>query len=580
MLSVPRFLARPFARYLGLLLALVLLLPSLALDYQVDDHIHRVMASGLVEPMQRHPAEMFALFPDSETFRAEATESGVLPWHAHPELRATFFRPLSSLELYVSHVLVNSAVVGHLMNLVWFSLMVLVTGALYRRLLPLPWVAALAVLLFALDDSHGLTAVWIAAGHGSMAMFFSTLAVLLHVQWREEQHGWAAVGAPIALLLGLLSAETALAMTAYLFAYAVWLDRGSLQQRLMSLLPCGIIASLWLITYRSLGYGFRNSWIYVDPGADPVGFLTALTHRLPILVSAQFTLITADATGAFLESGMASFVGVGLAVLVLTGILAWPALREHRALAGFFATGVVIAAIPMCSTIPQGRLLLPLGLGGFGLVALVLREAFWPGGERAGIGLRIVGWLLVITHLVLAPIGLVLPLFGITRIGDRYTDAAQSLDVAGPLDGKTVYFVRAGDMYVSAFSPMFRAGLGLGIPARTRTLGIGTKAMEVTRVSTESLLIRCEEGFGVQRLDRLVRDPAVPFEEGERFTFSDGALSLTEVRDGQAIELRLDADEGLEQADHAWVIWTREGYEAFALPDVGETVVIDALVTP
>ena len=73
--TVPRLLSRPFAIYTGLLLALVLLLPSLALDYQGDDHIHAVMAKGSVEPMQRHPARLFTLFPDSEEFRAQAYES-------------------------------------------------------------------------------------------------------------------------------------------------------------------------------------------------------------------------------------------------------------------------------------------------------------------------------------------------------------------------------------------------------------------------------------------------------------------------------------------------------------------------
>ena len=232
----------------------------------------------------------------------------------------------------------------------------------------------------------------------------------------------------------------------------------------------------------------------------------------------------------------------------------------------------------MCSTIPQGRLLLPLGLGGFGLVALVLRAAFWPEGDRAGLALRIVGWLLAITHLAIAPVFLVLTLFGITRVGERVADAAESLDVAGSLVGKTVYFVRAGDVYASAFSPMIRAGLGLEVPARTRTLGTGRQAMEVTRTSATSLQIRCEEGFADHRLDRLLREPSVPFRAEETFALSDGTLSLINVRDGRPIELRWDAAEDLEQPNHVWVVWTRDGYEVFALPVVGETVAIESTV--
>lgn len=76
--------------------------------------------------------------------------------------------------------------------------------------------------------------------------------------------------APVLLLTALLSAEAAVACGAYLLAYAFFLDRGSLKERLLSIVPRASVGALWSIAYRYLGYGASGSTHYIDPVGEPL----------------------------------------------------------------------------------------------------------------------------------------------------------------------------------------------------------------------------------------------------------------------------------------------------------------------
>lgn len=576
-----RFLDWPWAVHVILGVALILLLPSFALGLQLDDRIHRVMATDSFPMLSRGPTEYYAFFLDADEFRGAAAEVGILPWYTDPGFHGSFWRPLSSLSLHLDHAIVGSPAFAHAHSLAWFAALILATWAVYRRVFEARWLAVLALLLFALDESHANAVGWIAARNSVMSMAFATAAVALHLRWREEGDLSAAFGAPAMLGLGLLSGETALAMTAYLFAYALWLDRGSVRERAASLLPCAAVSVVWRVVYVALGHGFGGSGLYIDPSAEPLHFARAMVERLPALISSQFTPVSADFVALIAKPGLWVLLAVGLALLGMCTALAWPALRERRDLAAFFATGMVLAAVPMCSTMPQERLLFPVGLGGFGLVAIVLQAAFWPETEtetetetKPPLRLRAVGAFLVFTHLVLAPLTLPPRVLGIQILGARYDATARSIGGLGEVEGKTVYLVRSADLFTGPLLGPHRAGLGLDRPARTRTLASGVEAMTVARTGPRTLAITCDAGLLDQPLDRMFRDPeALPFVVGERHDFGDGEVLVEVVTpDGRPTQLRFESRLPLEREDALWMVWTGKGYEPFALPEVGERV--------
>ena len=93
---------------------------------------------------------------------------------------------------------------------------------------------------------------------------------MAHDRWRR--HGWrpGALLGPAAFLAALLSKELGVAIGGYLFAYALFLDRGSWRQRLASLLPYAGIVVAWRALYQLFGYGVVGSGMYLDPMAEPL----------------------------------------------------------------------------------------------------------------------------------------------------------------------------------------------------------------------------------------------------------------------------------------------------------------------
>jgi ABC-type multidrug transport system permease subunit len=96
-------------------------------------------------------------------------------------------------------------------HLLWFSGVVFLVAVLYRRLIGPSWVAALAVIMFLIDDNNFFPLLLIAHRNSFLALVFGLLCTLCHHHWRENNSMAGAIAAPILLLLSLFSAEAGIA---------------------------------------------------------------------------------------------------------------------------------------------------------------------------------------------------------------------------------------------------------------------------------------------------------------------------------------------------------------------------------
>lgn len=111
---------------------------------------------------------------------------GIYPWWTLPELKMTFYRPLASALLWLAHSLYGVRPLPWLaQSLLWYLALVAVFGVLMRRLLP-GAVGGLALLLFALDDTHAIPVSTIVDNNPVVATFGALLGLLFHVAWREQ----------------------------------------------------------------------------------------------------------------------------------------------------------------------------------------------------------------------------------------------------------------------------------------------------------------------------------------------------------------------------------------------------------
>jgi hypothetical protein len=400
---IRRLVGAPRARALFVALAVALAAPSLTAGLTADDWLQQLIARGQQARLPGLPSSRLDLF----SFAGHAVggnlasmDVGMFPWWADPACKLAFFRPLTSL----THLLdwtwwPDSPWAMHLHNLVWFALALWAVSRFYRRFSVDPFVAGLATLLYAVDDAHGPALGWIANRNAMVALAVALPSVIAHDRWRRD--GWRPgrwLG-PAVLGVGLFAGEAALATTAYLGAYALHLDRGRLRERLWALAPYVAVVIAWRAVYVALGYGTFGSGIYFDPGSDPRAFAAALPSRALHLLAGQLALPWSDFATLWpyvsARAVQKSLLVAATAVAAVAALL-WPLVRRD-ATARFYATGALLALVPVCSTFPADRLLWFVGVGAMGVVATWL--AAWPRGlvGRAG------AVALVLVHVVLAP---------------------------------------------------------------------------------------------------------------------------------------------------------------------------------
>jgi hypothetical protein len=595
--SLRRWLSRRRLPLVLSLLAVLLCAPSLWLGLFADDYVLRV---ALADPspapaLARSPWRLFA-FIDSEPALRHAIDLGGVPWWSSPGLRLAFFRPLAGLTHWVDFRLwPHHPWLMHAQSLLWFGAAIAAAAALYRRLVRPEWTAGLAALAFAVDDAHASPADWIANRNATIATLFALLALVAHDRWRRD--GWrpGIVLGPLALLLGLLGGEMALAAGAYLLAYALFLDRAPWRRRIVSLAPAGVVGVAWALAYRALGFGATGSAMYVDPVSSPLDFVGVVVSRAPLLLLGQWFL--PSQTSLLLSQRAAHvlwLVACGLAVVL--AVLLVPLLRRNRT-ARFFALGMLLSILPACSTFPHDRLLFLVGLGGAGLLAQLLAGlldgADWLPRARAWRAPAFAaGTVLAALNLVLAPLALAHGSADLRTLGRLVERSAASLPAGPSVRGQAVLIVQTPTAFVSVFGPLMHLAAGRPAPRRMLVLGSSIHAVTVERPERDTLLVRPDGGYLLPPgrplpgsaqpdldprylmplFDLLYRD-ATPMRLGERIELTGVTVEVTALTaDGRPAGARFHFDRALEDPSLLWLRWRDGVYVRFEPPPVGANV--------
>ncbi len=602
---LPALLAHAALPYALALLAMALTLPALRVGWQFDDYYQREVLLSAADP--RVSMHYLFAFMDGDPARTRyLMDTGAFPWWTLPEAREAFWRPLSALTHWVDYQLwPASPGLMHAHSLLWFGLLIAAVTAFYRRL----WagavgglaLAGLAALLYAVDDAHGWPVGWLANRNGLLAPLFGVLCLTAYVRWRRDGWRLGAFLAPLWLALALLSAEAALGTLAYLAAYTLWLDRGPWRRRLMACLPLALVVGAWALAYRALGFGAWGT-SYVDPAREPLVFARLVLERAPLLLAGQWLGVPVEVVQMLGPVGRSAVWGVAmLAALALAGLLA-PLVRRS-ALARFWATGMLLALLPISAAIPGNRLLFFAGLGGMGLLAQWLAEA-WPATPAAGTKLRtwraLLQWGrgsgsshpgtpspahrvsffaaagLVVIHLGLSPLLLPVLTYSPKLLGGLDLSSL-SLPPDPALTAQTVVVVTAPTFFSASFIAPIRARHGLPVPAQVRYLGGGLAAHTLTRPDAYTLEVRPDDGY-LKTFATVFRGPHHPLQAGDTVALAGVTVRVLELtRDGRPAAAAFRFAVPLEDAALRWVEWRGGAFVPLALPAVGQTVRLPAL---
>jgi hypothetical protein len=607
MATVKRFCQWALGRHypaVPVVLGLLLALPSLWGGLQMDDYTIRtaVMESELAPGISTSRWQPFTFLDGDPVRTGRAMDAGLLPWWTDPECRLAFWRPLSAATHQLDfRVWPRHPWLMHLQSLAWFGLLIWTAAVLYRRILSAAgaaWAAALAAVLFAVDDAHVFPAAWLANRNVLLAGTFGFLALVAYDRWRRD--GWrpGAWLAPISLLAALLAKESAVSVGGYLLAYAVFLDRASWRSRFAALLPSAVVGIAWYGVYKMLGFGAAGSGVYVDPASDPIGFLHHVAWNGPILLLAQWGMPGSDLSMAISAAALKMHWLWAVFYLALVALLLFPLVRRD-ATARFWTMGMLLSLLPACLAFPMDRLLVFVGLGAMGLLAQVLagwkegavwlsRRSIWrkPAGVFMGA--------LVAVHLVLAPVFFLLLTISLPRLlGNDIGAISRGFPGDPQVSGQTVVIVNPFSLAMQWLLLQQRRFDGEPVPRRGLLLTGACSDASITRTDDRTLLVRVRGGllprqgqwpdnprpplfspvYGLRMFDRLVRGDRKPFEPGQVIALETATIEITELaEDGRVAEVRFRFPVPLEAPALRWLRATGDGFVPFEPPAVGETV--------
>jgi hypothetical protein len=563
---------------------MLLTLPSLWVGLVVDDHVHRNLPLGSsVVPDRMNPLFDLFAFADGDPERMrELMDVGLWPWWTWPEIRAAFFRPVTGLTHWLDYRLWPELPgLMHVHSLLWLGAVVAAAAVLFRRLMGLTVVAGVAALLYATDDGHALPVGFLANRNALTATFFGLLAICMHDRWRRERQRSGAVLASLLLAVSLLSAELGVGAVAYIVAYALILDRTSWRRRLLSLTPYVAVVLAWRIIWSCLGYGVRGTELYVDPLCEPWRYALTLPQRAVGLLLAQLALPPAEVyfgARVMLPSHLAALVWPVASVLVgLMAVAFIRALRRDR-MAAFWACGMGLSLLPVCTTAPSDRVMMFVGVGACGLIARFLCAVFARNEGRVRSRLAVaVAVLLVLVHGLIGPV--ILAVRAAIPCGPK--QVAAQVYVNTPLDESVrrqdVVVVNSPIALCGGYLLMRRDADGLPVPRRVRVLSASWSPVEVTRADTTTLIVRPDWGYLGTPADDLCRDKRHPLALGEKVELTGVTVEVTDLtEDGRPAEATFRFAVPLEDASLRWLFWQEGEFVPFTPPDVGQSLHLPA----
>lgn len=550
-------------RHLPLLVALLLCASALLLDFYNDDWLVRVVVQGRAPGSDPHPLRLYEFMASEPQVRRYIHE-GMLPWWSDPQLKIRFFRPLSSLLMWVDHRVLVTPLLAHLHSLAWFVLYLLAARRIIDRVLS-PRAARWALWTLCLAGYHAGTVLWPSARNGLCASTVALLALRTHLDDRLDDRSVRSLRVAALFALSLLFAETALGLVPMLLAVEAFAVRKPFAERVRAVAPTALLAVAYLIAYSKLGYGVAGAGGYIDPIREPMQFLRALPGRWMTLVAEALVGAASEITlvvpGAMVVTGALGAVALALAVYALHRTRGD---RPHR-YAEAIALGSLFALVPTVGGILGGRLLALAGVGA-ALALGALADAAMARRKRR----------------LLAPLAVVMVIGVLSRLGQGAAQFKASTEerligrrpvTACPADADRA-LVEAGDPGV-AIAWSIAASEWPGFRGRLRVLSMDPVDHVVTRLSEQTIEVRRVHGaLATSFFAQVYRRAELPFREGERVDAGDAQLVMRDVIGGRPGRVEVTFARPFAGRETCLLRWRGGRLEAFDPPSFGASVVL------
>lgn len=559
---------------LAIALAVGLQLPSLGAGFYADDWVHQLVLDGGTAIPTLKPWALFDFGVASE-WPVLDDSPWARNWWTSPDFTARFFRPLTSLTLWLDHSLYGADPIGyHVTSLAWYLGALLLIAVLYRSLGLDRATTAVALVLVAGTNGATLPAGWPSNRNTLIAGALVVAAVLVAIRGRGRWRLPVAFGVAILAVTGKESGVLGLALIAvwHLLAARRASDADDRRRALWTAIAAAAAAMLVVLALAAAGFGTRSMY-YATPWHQPWRYLghlavlaTAGGLRLVAPVSVDLVLL-APATRPFA-------IAAGLVAVVAVARWLWPRVASHPA-APFLAAWLVLGLLPQGGVMPSDRLLFDAAIGSAGLLALgVMRTLRSPTGRRSA---RAVAWTLVVSAGVLG-CGLNLVQSSAVAHGARALEAAIVATDPGPpgADLTDAVVLQSGNQMLAFCLVATWAATTHRHDVRFTLAHGGATALEWHRDDKRTCTLRATDGAMLESpFEQVLRSGPDPPRVGQRYRTAAMEVEPVAVDQGGLRSIRLHFRRSLDNPELRFLIPDGHGIlRPVPPPPVGATVVL------
>jgi hypothetical protein len=574
--------------------------------FWADDYAQLAMLEGKY-PSPRPAWDLFHFLDDARDDHQRLVDYGAFPWWTHPHFRLSMLRPLPSLSCALDYQLFQIAgKPQHLHSLLWWAALVIAVGLLFMRVLP-PLTAALALVLFSVDESHTVPVLWLANRSALMATTLTVASLAAQLRWRADPRArhWR-IASIVLCVLAFGCGEYAFASLGYIVSLELLRPTpGTSRTRVLG--PFVIIAVLFLVLSTALGYGSAHSALYTSPFSAPLDYASKVLVGFPVLAAELVLGIPADwwsfgspwpaqlqaalaispSTWQQLPSWQTCQIALGLLSILLTvAALRWLkpklSLEHHQALV-WLSCGACFGVLPSMGSFITTRLAMPGSLAFAALVASVLSVAL------AAIKAQ--------SHSAAARVGLA-TLAAVMLYVHGYRSFAQSEATTGfyslvarsrthwalsaAVDEQRLVMIASADANDAAYTPFVRSAHGKPLLRGLRILSGAPGGHAVTRIDDHTLELRLTDDFGLSTsvAGSFTRASSDVLADGDQAHVAGMDVTVLQTHQGQPTHMRVRFDVPLESDLLAIVHSTPRGLERLALPAVGSTLQLPPPIMP
>lgn len=527
-------------------------LPTLSLGLQTDDYglALEVICDG----------DVFSLWSVAKSDVAELLKNGTFSWWTNPELTLSFFRPLSSLTHCIDFTFwPKAAWLMHLINVLVYIGCVLIALLCYRRLLPNKSIAALAGLMFALDEAHSFSVSWIASRNTLLSLLGSLSSLYFLIVANEKKSRWAIFASALCVVVALFSAEAGTFSIALLAAYSLTLRSGSAYKRLSSLAPQIAVLLVWAFIYIFNGMGVHGSSWY-RPLSQPIYTLVQGMMDLPIAISSLLGFGVAN-FGIFFPEHTFRLVMIPVSLFCIW--LVFPALRIRLPQARFFLLVLLFGLLPTFLTVPQERVYIGASFGGFGLISICV----WLSFERSTRLDRFRRRTFIGLHLILSPL-----LFLSNHLSQNaIVESTVTMADAVANSRETILLNSPTELHVLDTHFFFNSRSQCKRFANLHQLYSGGSELWVERRDDYTLRVTANLGWGSTTFERIFcsRD-ALPQKDEKRVVHNLTVRVVESTEDNRPRVADFIFPTPLESKERKWLIWQEKKAIPWTPPEIGK----------